>query len=142
MLDYATLQDRGLVDRTSHAALRWARVERFATQAYAQGPALSIPNIAYLTSLSTDAVRSELTTKEIARKIYHTEDAVDAYLRAFDKLLMLKYHKLPPTLMVHLLDCNRKLLDEYLQLADTYLPGEDVIKEYLTSRGIPLDDVG
>lgn len=83
-----------------------------------------------------------LTTKEIARKIYHTEEAVDAYLRTFDKLLMLKYHKLPATLMVRVLDCSRKLLEEYMALAEKHLPGDDAIKHYLTNRGIPLDEVG
>ena len=82
------------------------------------------------------------TTKEISRKIYHTEQAVDAYLRSFDKLLLLRYHGLPVTAMIRLLECSRALLDEYIQLADEHLPDEEAMRNYLMTRGIPLDDAG
>jgi len=36
-----------------------------------------------------------LTTQEIARRIYHTPEAVDNYLRLFDRVLLLKYYRVP-----------------------------------------------
>ena len=59
-LDYLTPQDWAIARRTTTRALKWARIERFATQAYAQGVALSLPDIAYLVSVSVDAVRDAI----------------------------------------------------------------------------------
>ncbi len=57
-LDYLTPEDWSMARRTSTRALKWARIERFATQAYSQGAALSLHDIAYLVSASVDAVRA------------------------------------------------------------------------------------
>ncbi len=80
------------------------------------------------------------TTREIGRKIYHTEEAVDAYLKSFDKLLLLRYHGLPVSAMLRLLECSRSLLDEYIELAEQHLPGDESMRNYLSARGIPLEN--
>jgi len=56
ILDYVTPEDWALVNRESPQALKWARLERLATSAYAQGVALSLADLGFLLGLSTDAV--------------------------------------------------------------------------------------
>lgn len=52
VLDYVTPEDWAKAKRTSPRGLKWSRIERFATQAYAQGAALTLHDIAYLVSAS------------------------------------------------------------------------------------------
>lgn len=54
---------------------------------------------------------SGMTTKEIARRIYHTEEAVDAYLKTLDKLLILWHFKLPPSAMARVLGHGPTLIN-------------------------------
>ena len=60
VLDYVLPEDWGLVRRNSPQALKWARLERLATQAYSQGVALSLPDLAHLLGLSVDAVQETI----------------------------------------------------------------------------------
>ncbi|HHV78515.1 MAG TPA: DUF1670 domain-containing protein [Firmicutes bacterium] len=60
--DYVTPEDWALVNQESPQALKWARLQRLATSAYAQGVALSLADLAFLLGLSTDAVAN--CTKE------------------------------------------------------------------------------
>jgi biotin operon repressor len=56
-LEYITPEDWGAVKKTSPQELKWQRLERLATQAYEQGVALSLPDLAHLLGVSTDAVQ-------------------------------------------------------------------------------------
>lgn len=56
LLDYVTPEDWALVNRESPQALKWARLQRLAASAYAQGVALSLADLGFLLGLSTDAV--------------------------------------------------------------------------------------
>jgi hypothetical protein len=60
VLDYITPEDWGAIKRTSPQELKWQRLERLATQAYAQGVALNLADLAHLLGLSTDAVRNTM----------------------------------------------------------------------------------
>lgn len=60
VLDYVTPEDWGAINRTSPQELKWQRLERLATQAYAQGAALNLADLAHLLGLSTDAVRNTI----------------------------------------------------------------------------------
>jgi len=82
-----------------------------------------------------------MTTREIARRIYHTPEAVDAYLRTFDKLLILRYYGLPIGAMVRVLGHGRKLIEEHLALADKHFPTADDLKAYLTGWGVSLENI-
>ncbi|MBC7083649.1 MAG: DUF1670 domain-containing protein [Firmicutes bacterium] len=62
VLDYLTPDDWVTMDRDSPAALKWKRIERFATQAYSQGASLGIHDIAYLVGASVDAVRDSMAS--------------------------------------------------------------------------------
>lgn len=57
-LDYITPEDWGAIKRTSPQELKWQRLERLCTQSYAQGVALSLPDLAHLLGISTDAVQN------------------------------------------------------------------------------------
>lgn len=57
VLDYVTEKDWELVSTDSPKALKWERLERLATGAYAQGATLSQGDLSYLMSISVDAVQ-------------------------------------------------------------------------------------
>jgi hypothetical protein len=59
-LDYITAEDWVGLNRESPKDLKWRRIERFTVQAHVQGAALSLPDIAYLLSVSVDAVREAI----------------------------------------------------------------------------------
>ncbi|MDH7577318.1 MAG: DUF1670 domain-containing protein [Bacillota bacterium] len=63
-----------------------------------------------------------LTTQEIARRIYHTPEAVDNYLRIFDRVLLMCYYKLPLSAMVRVTGYSQRLLEEHLALAEKHFP--------------------
>ena len=73
-LDYLTLEDWDCLKRESPRELKWRRIERFTTQAHGQGAALTLPDIAYLTSASVDAVRD--TIKEHPQVLLPTRGRV------------------------------------------------------------------
>lgn len=57
VLDYVTPEDWSRVHRDRSSDLKWERLQRLATQAYAQGVALSLPDLSFLLGLSTDAIQ-------------------------------------------------------------------------------------
>lgn len=59
-IDYITPDDWAFLRRESPKVLKWRRIERFAVQAHVQSAALSLPDIAYLLSVSVDAVRTAI----------------------------------------------------------------------------------
>lgn len=91
-LDYVTPEDWALARRTSTKALKWARIERFATEAYAQGAALGLHDIAYLVSASVDAVRSAISrhpavilptrgrVADMGSTLSHAERVIDLFM--------------------------------------------------------------
>jgi biotin operon repressor len=60
VLDYVLPEDWSLVCRASPQRLKWARLRRLTTQAYSQGVALSLPDLAHLLGLSVDAVEATI----------------------------------------------------------------------------------
>ena len=85
---------------------------------------------------------SGLTTNEISKRIYHTPEAVDNYLRTFDRLLILKYYEMPLSAVVRVMGCGQKLIEEHLALAEKHFPDVEALVKYLKSRGIALEDAG
>jgi hypothetical protein len=63
-LEYITPEDWGAVKKTSPKELKWQRLKRLATQAYEQGVALSLPDLAHLLGVSTDAVQDIMKEHE------------------------------------------------------------------------------
>jgi hypothetical protein len=94
-LDYLAPQDWAIARRTTTRALKWARIERFATQAYAQGAALSLPDIAYLVSVSVDAVRDAIArhptvvlptrghVADMGSTLSHAEKIIDLFMYGY-----------------------------------------------------------
>ena len=83
---------------------------------------------------------SGMTTQEIARRIYHTPEAVDAYLKTFDRMLILRYYGLPMGAMIRVLGNGQKLIEEHLALADKHFPSEKELNQYLSGRGVQLQN--
>lgn len=46
---------------------------------------------------------SGLTSVEIVRRVYHAPKAVDSYLRTFDRVMMLRYYRVPFSAMVQIM---------------------------------------
>lgn len=82
---------------------------------------------------------SGLSTQEISRRIYHTPEAVDNYLRLFERVLLLKYYGVPMSALPRVTGYGRSLLEEYLALVEKHFPTEDSLEEYLGQRGIKLE---
>ncbi|MGE5593145.1 MAG: DUF1670 domain-containing protein [Betaproteobacteria bacterium] len=83
-----------------------------------------------------------MSTQGIARRIYHLPDEVDQFLRAFDRFLVLRHLGLPKKLMVQVTSHSLSLVEEYLAIADKHFPTVEALTEYLTSRGVRLEEVG
>ena len=79
-----------------------------------------------------------MSTQQIARRIFHTPEAVDHYLRLFDRVLVLQYYGLPPNLMRQVTGHSLALINEHLALADKHFPNEQSLVEHLTSRGVDI----
>jgi len=65
---------------------------------------------------------SGLTTQEIARRIYHTTEAVDAYLKAFERVLLLRYYQASISAMVRVTVHSQSLTSEHIALAEKHFP--------------------
>ncbi|HAP32104.1 MAG TPA: hypothetical protein DCQ14_03515 [Firmicutes bacterium] len=82
-----------------------------------------------------------LSTQEISRRIYHTPEAVDNYLRLFERVLLLKYYQVPMSALPRVTGYGRSLLDEHLELVEKHFPTEDALAEYLGQRGVKLEKI-
>lgn len=78
------------------------------------------------------------TVLEIARQTYHSPHSVDAYLKAFDAVLILHLYGLPPALMAAVLGRGQTLVQEYLELIQTYLKDSETMRGYLRQKGVQL----
>ena len=85
---------------------------------------------------------SGMSTQEIARRIYHSPEAVDQYLKTFDRLLVLRHFGLPKKLMVQVTGHSLSLIEEHLAIADKHFPTTEALTQYLTSRGVDLEEAG
>lgn len=82
---------------------------------------------------------SGLSTQEISRRIYHTPEAVDNYLRLFEKVLLLKYYGVPVSALPRVTGYSSRLLNEHLELVEKHFPTEEELVNYLGQRGIQLE---
>lgn len=79
-----------------------------------------------------------LSTLEIAQKAYHNPRSVDAYLKAFDAVLILQLYGLPKALIASVLGKGESLVDEYLDLIERYLKDPEEMRAYLRSKGVTM----
>jgi len=80
-----------------------------------------------------------LSTQEISRRIYHTPEAVDNYLRLFERVLLLKYYRVPVSALPRVTGYSRSLLEEHLELVEKHFPTEEALADYLGQRDIQLE---
>ncbi|NPV30737.1 MAG: DUF1670 domain-containing protein [Firmicutes bacterium] len=80
-----------------------------------------------------------MTTHEIARRIYHTPEAVDNYLRLFDRVLLLCYYQVPIPAMPRITGHSKGLLEEHLALVEKHFPNQESMEAYLGNRGVKLE---
>ena len=82
-----------------------------------------------------------MSTQQIARRIFHTPEAVDQYLRVFDRVLVLRHYGLPPKLMSQVMGHSLALVKEHLALAEKHFPTREALIDYLHKRGVDLVEV-
>jgi len=82
-----------------------------------------------------------MTTNEIANHVFHSAQSVDAYLKTFDKLLVLRYYRMPYSAIMRVLGHSRKLIEEHMAIADKHFPTEEELASYLEGRGIALEKI-
>jgi hypothetical protein len=78
------------------------------------------------------------TVLEIARATWHHPRSVDAYLKAFDAVLILHLYGLPQQLIASVLGRGESLIGEYLELIATYLKDPEIMRDHLRQRGIKI----
>ncbi len=95
VLDYLTPKDWDLADRDNPKNLRWERILRFTTQAYEQGVALNLPDLAYLLSISVDTIRALMKENsniilptrgqvaDIGTALSHSEKIIDLFMYGY-----------------------------------------------------------
>ena len=79
-----------------------------------------------------------LFTAEIARRIYHTPEAVDAYLKVFHAVLILYLYDIPPELMSRVTGKGLDLIGQHLALVEEHFPDPRSIKEHLRAHGVAI----
>ena len=84
---------------------------------------------------------SGMTTKEIADRVYHSAIAVDAYLKTFDKLLILRYYRMPYSAIMRVIGHSRKLIEQHMAIAEKHFPTEEELVSYLEGRGVALEKI-
>jgi len=77
-------------------------------------------------------------TSDIARRLFHTPQAIDNYLRMFNKVAMLYVMGFPENAMPWLLSCSKSLVNEHLNLVKKYLPDRQQLLAHLEKEGVPI----
>ncbi|MEW6458179.1 MAG: DUF1670 domain-containing protein [Bacillota bacterium] len=113
--------------------------ERFGVLLPTAGTVLDMGRTLTHKTIVVELALSGLTTQEIARRIYHTPEAVDNYLRLFDRVLLLCYYKLPVSAMIRVTGHGKALLEEHLALVEKHFPNEDALVTYLGQCGVTLE---
>jgi predicted GNAT family N-acyltransferase len=68
--------------------------------------------------------------------------AVDNYLKLFDRVLLLRYYRVPVSAMLRVTGHSKKLLEGHLALAEKHFPDEEVLETCFGKRGIALEKSG
>lgn len=113
--------------------------ERFGVLLPTAGTVLDMGRTLTHKALVVEMALEGLTTQEIARRIYHTPEAVDNYLRLFDRVLLLRYYRVPTSAMMRITGHSQSLLEEHLALVEKHFPDEESLVSYISNRGIKLE---
>jgi len=133
-LDYLLSDDWEIASRDRTRELKWQRIERFAAQAYSQGAALTLPDIAFLVSASVDAVQKSI--KEHPQVVLPTRGRVadmGSTLSHAEKIIELFMYGYTET------EIKRRTGHSYDSIERYLLDFSKVV--YLTERGLPAPAV-
>lgn len=115
--------------------------EQFGVLLPTAGTALDMGRTLTHKAIVVELSLSGLTTHEIARRIYHTPEAVDSYLRLFDRVLLLRYFDLPESVMGRITGHSPALIKEHLALAHKHFPRHEDLATYLAQRGVSAQEL-
>jgi hypothetical protein len=113
--------------------------ERFGVLLPTAGTVLDMGRTLTHKTIVVEMALEGLSTQQIARRIFHTPEAVDNYLRLFDRVLVLRFFGMPPHLMRQVTGHSLALINEHLALAKKHFPSEKDLVDYLTNRGVELE---
>ncbi|HHY48012.1 MAG TPA: DUF1670 domain-containing protein, partial [Firmicutes bacterium] len=116
--------------------------ERFGVLLPTAGTILDMGRTLPHKTIVVEMALSGMNTQQIARRIYHSPEAVDQYLRAFERVLVLRHFGLPPKLMAQVMGISLNLVEEHLALADKHFPTREALVQYLEGRGVSLENAG
>lgn len=112
--------------------------ERFGVLLPTAGTVLDMGRTLTHKAIVVEMALSGLTTQEIARRIYHTPEAVDSYLRLFERVLLLTYYQVPEAAMPRITGHSPGLLEEHLNLVRKHFPSREAIAAYLNQHGVKV----
>jgi len=115
--------------------------ERFGVVLPTAGTVLDMGRTLTHKKLVIEMSLSGMTTNEIAARVFHSALAVDAYLKTFDKLLVLRYYRMPYSAIMRVLGHSRKLIEEHMAIADKHFSTEEELSNYLEGRGVTLEQI-
>ncbi len=115
--------------------------ERFGVLLPTAGTVLDMGRTLTHKTIVVELALQGLSTTEIARRTYHAPSSLDAYLRLFDRVLMLVYYRVPERAMHRITGTSPALVKEHLELAKKHFPDPDAIKNYLVSRGVKVEEL-
>ncbi len=75
---------------------------------------------------------------EIQSDINHDEESIDRYLHAFQSVLILYIYKLPDYLMSRILNTGITVINEYIEIIESYFENREKMLGYLKKRGVKL----
>ena len=112
--------------------------ERFGVLLPTAGTVLHMGRTLTHKAIVVEMALAGLTTQEIARRIYHTPEAVDSYLRLFERVLLLTYYQVPEAAMPRITGHSPGLLEEHLNLVRKHFPSREAIAAYLNQHGVKV----
>jgi len=77
-----------------------------------------------------------LDTKEVARRTYHSAEAVSSYIRSFETLLLLVAHELPENLMPRIMRLGQAVVRQHLDLIQDKIGDATAVNDYVHNRGL------
>ncbi len=80
-----------------------------------------------------------LSTQQITGRLYRTLEAVDQCLRTFDRVLMLKYYRVPSKVMCRVTGHSSRVIEEHLALAQKHFATDEELTGCLANRGVELE---
>ncbi len=79
-----------------------------------------------------------MLNQEISSATYHDGASVDRYIDAFQRVLILYLYDMPDKLKARVLDTSPGVIEEYIEIIESYFDDRDNILSYLRKQGVSI----